>query len=215
MKSLIECRSLADKPLLSVSSYSLRRHFLFYKFYKGDFIMKKRLLVVVVSLVWAFGLFFSFASCSFLSDSQLALQLSKDGKEYIVKGIGKETNMDLVIPAKYKGVPITEIDATAFWCSQLTSVKIEGNIKTIGADAFAGSSLLTSVTIGKNVTAIYSGAFSHCEKLMSVEFRDETVWYCTDDYKEFFNKKGGKKIDVRDSVSNAIMMEEDYYFYKL
>ena len=53
-------------------------------------------------------------------------------------------------------------------CSNLTSLTIGENVKTIPDDAFSNCSGLTSVTIPNSVTSIGSYAFSNCSGLTSV-----------------------------------------------
>ena len=49
--------------------------------------------------------------------------------------------------------------------TQITSVTIGDNVKTIGISAFEGCTKITSVTLGKGVTKIGSSTFKNCKKL--------------------------------------------------
>ena len=76
---------------------------------------------------------------------------------------------DVIIPATYKGYPVTSIADLAFRdCTSLTSVVIPDSVTTIGYRAFYNCDRLTSVTIGSGVTSIGDGAFAYCDRLTSV-----------------------------------------------
>ncbi len=81
--------------------------------------------------------------------NELAYRLSDDGTEYYVVGIGTVTSKSLVIPASYRGLPVTQI----------------------GNYAFKGSDI-TSVTIPASVTEINSAVFISCYDLQNIIFED-------------------------------------------
>jgi len=77
----------------------------------------------------------------------------------------------VVIPATYNGLPVTEIAASAFFMADnITSVTISNSVTKIGNAAFKVCTSLTSVTIGSGVTSIGHDAFNGCTKLTSVTF---------------------------------------------
>ena len=63
---------------------------------------------------------------------------------------------------------VFELSASAFAGSQLKSITVSDNIKTIPASCFSGSKKLESVTIPESVTSIGDKAFYGCEKLDNV-----------------------------------------------
>ena len=66
--------------------------------------------------------------------------------EYRVIGIGLAADYDIVIPATYNGLPVTEIGDKAFFeCSSLTSITIPNSVTSIGENAFAVCSDLAKV----------------------------------------------------------------------
>ncbi len=86
---------------------------------------------------------------------ELSYTLSDDGTYYSVAGIGTCTDIDVIIPDTYKGLPVKSVLYSAFLnCRQLTSVVIGNEVTSIGVGAFAGCDNLISVTIGENVTEI-------------------------------------------------------------
>ncbi len=96
--------------------------------------------------------------------------------------------VDVVIPAKIDGRPVTGIAADAFKSATLMkSVTFEegSNIEYIGAFAFYGCELLTTVTLPNTVKTLGEGAFWGCTALETVNLPSalETVgnyafWSC-------------------------------------
>jgi len=67
----------------------------------------------------------------------LAYALSSDGTYYIVTGIGNCTDTELIIPNKYRGKPVQEISANAFYQNaSITSLHIPASLRVIGELAF-------------------------------------------------------------------------------
>jgi hypothetical protein len=93
------------------------------------------------------------------------------GTAYSVTGYEGDST-EVVIPAKYNGLPVTSIGYRAFSnCSSLTSVTIGNSVTTIGEGAFSGCSSLTSVTIPNSVTSIGRNAFRG-----TAYYNDESNW---------------------------------------
>ena len=99
---------------------------------------------------------------------------------------------DVVIPATYKGIPVTTIlsegfknaasiknliipttvtsigNSAFYGCSSLTTITIPDSVTSIGNSAFYGCSSLTSITIPDSVTSIGENAFAGCSSLTSI-----------------------------------------------
>ena len=116
-----------------------------------------------------------YCNCDYFSQD-LQFTLSPSGTSYIISEIGSCVDSDIVIPANYKGNPVTSINYNAFYhCSGLTSIKIGNNVTSIGSSAFGGCSGLTSITIPDSVTSIGSYTFSGCSGLTSIAIPDSVT----------------------------------------
>ena len=91
-------------------------------------------------------------------------------------GLGSCTDADIVIPAFYNGLPVTEIGASAFdgeengACKKITSVLLPEGIEKIGAYAFYECNALTSLTLPKTLRRIDFWVFGGCGKLKTVYY---------------------------------------------
>ena len=156
------------------------------------------------------------------TESLLQFQRIAGKDEYRVAGIGLESEIHLVIPSTYKGLPVTEIADSAFASRDgedgieqtFVSVVIPDSVTTIGDYAFEDCSNLTSVTIPDSVTTIGYIAFHGCSSLTSVTFEDTSDWYCTGSDDNFINKTG-TLIDVTNTAGVISKLKTYYYFYKL
>ena len=80
-------------------------------------------------------------------DSNIVYRLSDDGTYYIINGVtdlsyyqGKE----LILKSAHNGLPILEIAESAFQNVRIGGIRIAEGITTMGANAFAESSILTA-----------------------------------------------------------------------
>ena len=87
----------------------------------------------------------------------------------------------VVIPCKYNGKPVTQIESEAFIsCKNLVSLEIPTSVTHIGSSAFGGCSSLTNITIPSSVTSISYAAFSGCSSLGSMTVDDGNPCYYSD-----------------------------------
>ena len=106
----------------------------------------------------------------------LLYTLNQDGESYKCDGLGTSTATEIIIPSKYKGLPVTRIGGNAFKeCIEITSVVIPDSVTSIGFCAFYECSALESVTIGDSVTTIEFSAFNKCFSLESVTIPDSVT----------------------------------------
>ena len=80
--------------------------------------------------------------------------------EYKCTGIGTASTTDIVIASTYAGLPVVKVGDSAFFKSNITSVKIGNNITSIVWSAFQHCSKLKYIYIGGDVATISNGAFS-------------------------------------------------------
>ena len=98
------------------------------------------------------------------SSTGLVYELNDDKESYSVTGIGSCEDTDIVIPAKYKGLPVTDISWSAFHGNtDLTSVDIPGGVNIEGG-AFQGCTSLTSADIPYDAS-LGTNAFTGCTSL--------------------------------------------------
>ena len=93
------------------------------------------------------------------------MTLINNGTEYEITNKGSATG-DIVIPDTYRSKPVTAIADRAFFNkSDVTSVKLGANVKTIGNFAFGNCSYLTSIEFSDSLISIGENAFASCRLL--------------------------------------------------
>ena len=142
-----------------------------------------------------------YCNCDYFSQD-LKFTLSSSGTSYVVSGIGSCVDADIIIPANYKGKPVTSIGYSAFYgCNRITSVTIPDSVTSIGYSAFYGCDLLVfneydnayylgndtnkyvvlikakttsvaSCNINDSCKIIYSSAFDGCRSITSITIPD-------------------------------------------
>jgi hypothetical protein len=122
----------------------------------------------------------------------LKFDLTSDKKGYIVSKGTVAGMIDVVIPASYNNLPVTEIGLNAFDTTNIKSVIIPNSVTKIGSSAFSRCIYLTSVTIGNGVKEIGIQAFNGCPKITSVTFQG------TFSTPVLFNTNAGFPGDLRD-----------------
>ena len=90
------------------------------------------------------------------------------GGDYaVITGAASPT--DLVIPAQVDGIPVREIERSAFaGCSTLKTLTVEQGVRSIGMNAFDGCTELTEVILPGSLTFIEKEAFRDCENLREI-----------------------------------------------
>jgi uncharacterized repeat protein (TIGR02543 family) len=81
--------------------------------------------------------------------------------------IGTDTNV--IIPNTINNLSVVELGINAFSNqTNILSIKLPDNLKTIGSNAFGGCIGLTEIVIPRSVTLIEQGAFNGCSGLINI-----------------------------------------------
>lgn len=97
----------------------------------------KKIISIVLSLCVALTLFASLTSCTESeASSGLVYELNEAGDAYTVTSIGKCKDAHVVLPAEYKGLPVTAIGEYAFKGSDISKITVTENIVSIADNAF-------------------------------------------------------------------------------
>ncbi len=98
----------------------------------------------------------------------LAYTLLEDGT-YSVSTSAYLNTEELVIPAVYCGIPVTEIGDYAFNSrTSITSVTLPNTIRSIGTSAFYWCTSLKTINLPNSITEIKREAFSSCNSLEEI-----------------------------------------------
>lgn len=100
-------------------------------------------------------------------ETGLTYKLIDDGAAFEVSGLGSASG-DIVIPAEYRGRPVTRIGDRAFYTNKnntVTSVFLSENVTEIGTQAFTNCSFLEKINLPSRLTSIGALAFQSCRSL--------------------------------------------------
>ena len=90
--------------------------------------------------------------------------------------------IDVVIPTKYGGMPVTEIGWDSFrQCQILRSVTIPEGITGIHSNTFFDCNNLESVHLPKSMKEFRGGSFASCNSLKEVTVDPDNPWFCSVD----------------------------------
>lgn len=129
--------------------------------------IKKSMCILLALLMAASALCIGFISASAATAEDLTF--SKIGTSaYKISGCSATATGALIIPDTHDGLPVTQIDASAFDGSGITSVTIPASIAAIGANAFGNCLNLSSVTFQGTTVSLGVGVFNSCASLNNV-----------------------------------------------
>lgn len=104
--------------------------------------MKKKLLIILVTVACAFGCAFGLAACNNGDKdggSKLEYRLKNDGT-YEVEKCSAKSVTEITVPDTYGGKPVTGIGAGAFnQCASLENITIPDSVTDIGDGAFSNT----------------------------------------------------------------------------
>ena len=169
----------------------------------GDYVSERHEIVEGGCTKCGFGLYYS---------------LNEDGSSWSVTGARDLLSGDVIIPATYKGLPVTGIAARAFENeNSLRNADILGeNLETVGDGAFKSCINLKSVRIPASVTEIgtaaateTTGAFEDCAALEKVTFEENAVLNIIGN-RTFADCASLKEITIPSSVTAMGYASTDY-----
>ncbi len=112
-------------------------------------------------------------SVNFTEGLQLTLQTTTN--TYAVTGY-TGTESVIIIPAEYKGLDVTAINARAFeGNTMITDVTIPNSVITIGLGAFSECYNIETVDMSDQLQILGASAFSNCTKLVSVDLPNTLI----------------------------------------
>lgn len=129
--------------------------------------MKKNILLIILILIINLLVL---SSCGKGYSKGLEYKIN-ELNTYSVTGIGTCTDVNIVIPNKYKGLPVTCIGSQAFIGSRnLESITIPNSVTSIGSSAFHGCGLEEVIfEPNSQLMRIGADAFRDCYHLESIE----------------------------------------------
>ena len=112
------------------------------------------------------------------TSNDLDFTLNDRKTAYIVTGIGNYTDTDILIPAEYKGLPVSEIAPNAFWGNtNITEISISENVTFIGNNAFQNCTNLKEISILGNEIEIGEDIFLNCTNIVTASVPVNAVNY--------------------------------------
>ena len=166
----------------------------------------KKVASLIISVILISCCVLSFTACreeKIVDDSKLSFRaLEENGKTvgYAVDGIGGVEDGNVTVPDKHMNLPVTEIDAYAFYESaDVKSVTIGKEVTKIGDSAFYNCEKLEKVVLSGKIDDMGELAFAHCEQLTTVQIENgvkEIGYYA------FFECSSIKEITIPASVKS-------------
>ncbi len=103
----------------------------------------------------------------------LIYELNLYGTSYSVKFNNSINDREIIIPKKYRGLPVTSISNGAFLkAKNITNIIIPSSITNIGDNAFEGCENITNIIIPNSVINIGKNAFKECNSLTNIQLSE-------------------------------------------
>jgi len=131
----------------------------------------KKIFVVLLMIICFCVPCLSACSCSDFIATGLIFKLNKDKTAYTVTGLSHYPNvaLELKIPEKYEGKPVTAIGAGAFYeIDEIISVEIPDSVTSIGWGAFEYCVDLQKVVLPNKLSKIAPDTFKNCYDLYDI-----------------------------------------------
>lgn len=154
-------------------------------------------LVLCIAICMSICANFSLVMAANASIDKLTFTLSGDGEYYLVGAKDTSITGEIVIPATYEGLPVSQIAADGFSnCASITKVTLPETITRISSYSFYYASALEEINVPYGVKYIGRGAFTNCEKLKTISIPDSVTHIGA----SAFNCSGLESIVIPESV---------------
>ncbi len=154
-------------------------------------------LIICLAICMSICANFSLAKAADATLDLLTFTLIDEGKHYSVSAKDKTISGEVVIPATYEGLPVTQLAAEGFReCVNITTVTLPDSIIRIGMASFHGATGLTEINLPFGLRYIGSNAFTGCKSLKAITIPNSV----THIGKATFNISGLESIVIPDSV---------------
>ncbi|MBQ9747083.1 MAG: leucine-rich repeat domain-containing protein [Clostridia bacterium] len=131
----------------------------------------------IIALLLLAATLFSLVSCKRKEGEPsrgLEMTLNESGTAYTVTGIGSCKDVDVLIPAEYKGLPVTAIGERAFKGTSITKMIVTENVVFIADNAFENCS---SLAYNELAGLCYIGTEKNpCHALVSVKTNSDNTF---------------------------------------
>ena len=112
-------------------------------------------------------------ACGFACDFTQGLEYEKiEGREeYRVTGDGGFVGEELVVPATYKGLPVTEVGDYAFSYADARKIALPESVQRVGYQAFSRCSA-KEIVLPQKMQSLGDAAFYYCMELQKINLPD-------------------------------------------
>lgn len=112
-------------------------------------------------------------ACGYVCDFTRGLEYEKiEGKEeYRVKGKGDFDGGELIVPATYKGLPVTEVGEFAFSDLNAQKIALPESVQRVGYQAFSRCSA-KEIVLPQKMQSLGDAAFYYCMELQKINLPD-------------------------------------------
>ena len=112
-------------------------------------------------------------ACGYVCDFTRGLEYEKiEGKEeYRVKGEGDFDGGELIVPATYKGLPVTEVGEFAFSDLNAQKIVLPESVQRVGYQAFSRCSA-KEIVLPQKMQSLGDAAFYYCMELQKINLPD-------------------------------------------
>ena len=110
--------------------------------------------------------------CTTVRKENEGLQFAENGTGdgYVLTRVNLCTDSEVVIPAQYRGKPVTRIGNEAFRsCGTITHVTVPSGVTSIGERAFFACRSLKHITLPESVADVGKDAFAECTALTELD----------------------------------------------